>query len=40
METKEGLDFRAEFDGLEAPIVDPAMELMYLTPPYTSWSPV
>lgn len=32
VETAEGTEFRAEFDGLERPITEPSTELMYPTP--------
>ncbi|MCC9175840.1 hypothetical protein [Arthrobacter sp. zg-Y179] len=32
VETAQGLDFRAEFDGLAAPVTDPMTQVMYRTP--------
>lgn len=37
VETAQGLDFRAEFDGLETPVTDPLREVMYRTPRPAHW---
>ena len=40
VETMDGLEFRAEFDGLDSPVADPSMEVMYPTPRPSTWSPL
>jgi hypothetical protein len=32
VETTDGLEFKAEFDGLDFPVTDPSIEMMYSTP--------
>ncbi|MCC3269485.1 hypothetical protein MUG94_08130 [Arthrobacter gengyunqii] len=40
VETIGGLEFRAEFDGLDDPVTDPSVEVMYPTPRPSTWPPL